>query len=67
MITLDSNNKYKITTKRWLTPRGNWVNDTEGISPDYIIDTESYYYDDNDINKDSQLNSAIQYILKEKK
>lgn len=67
MITLDSNNKYKITTKRWLTPRGNWVNDTEGISPDYIIDTESYYYEDNDMNKDSQLNSVIQYILKEKK
>ena len=61
MVTLDSKDKYKITTKKWLTPLGNWINDTKGIEPDYKVDTENRYYDDE--NKiDNQLEKAVDVI-----
>ena len=63
MISLDSDNKYKITTKKWLTPKGNWINDTEGIIPDIEIDTEEISFGDASYN-DVQLNKALEEVTK---
>ena len=63
MVSLDSDNKYKITTKKWLTPKGNWINDTEGIIPDIEIDTEEISFGDTNYN-DAQLNKALEEATK---
>ena len=31
---MENGDQYKFTTKKWLSPKGTWVNDTEGIVPD---------------------------------
>ena len=63
MVSLDSDNKYKITTKKWLTPKGNWINDTKGIIPDVEVDTEVISYGETD-TEDAQLNRAIDEAIK---
>ena len=63
MVSLDSNNKYKITTKKWLTPKGNWINETEGIIPNIEIDTEEISFGDVGYN-DAQLNKALEEATK---
>lgn len=54
LVFLKSGKQYKITTKKWLTPKGNWVNDTNGINPDYHISQTT--------GDDDQLNAVIEYI-----
>lgn len=58
----DSNeNQYKITTKKWLTPNGNWINEV-GIRPDYEIELdEKYLIEPTDAN-DNQLQKAIEIL-----
>lgn len=63
MVSLDANNKYKITTKKWLTPKGNWINDTEGIIPDIEVDTEAISFGNTEYN-DTQLKRAIEELTK---
>lgn len=63
MVSIDSDNKYKITTKKWLTPNGNWINDTEGIIPDVEIDTEEISFGDTTYN-DTQLSKALEEATK---
>jgi carboxyl-terminal processing protease len=46
-----------ITTARWLTPKGNWVNET-GLEPDVIIE------DNPDTAEDEQLLKAIEELNK---
>lgn len=62
LVTLTDGTQYKITVKKWLTPRGNWINDTEGISPDIEIDLDSKYYETYEDEDDTQLQRALQYI-----
>ena len=38
MVNLSDGTQYKLTTKKWLTPDGNWINDTEGIIPDEEVE-----------------------------
>lgn len=45
-----------ITTARWLTPNGTWVNET-GLEPDIIIE------DDPETSEDEQLQRAIEEVL----
>lgn len=63
MVSLDANNKYKITTKKWLTPKGNWINDTKGVIPDIDIDTDEISFGDNEYN-DAQLRRAVEELAK---
>ena len=63
MVSIDTNNKYKITTKKWLTPKGNWINDTKGIIPDIELDTEVISYGEVE-TEDAQLNRAIDEAIK---
>ena len=63
LITLSNGMQYKITTKKWLSPNGNWVNDTEGIEPDIEVSMDKKYYQTYDKNDDNQLQEAINYII----
>lgn len=65
LITLSNGQQYKITTKKWLTPNGNWINDSEGISPDIEIELNEKYYDTYDENDDNQLQKAIEILLED--
>lgn len=64
LSTLSNGDKYKITTKKWLTPKGNWINDTKGIVPDIEVHlTEKYAANPTDDN-DDQLQRAIDELAK---
>ena len=62
LVTLSDGTQYKITVKKWLTPKGNWINDTKGIEPDIKIDLDSKYYKTYDVEDDTQLQEAFKYI-----
>lgn len=52
----------KITTQKWLTPNGNWINET-GITPtESLALNESFLYDQSDAN-DNQLQKALQVVV----
>ncbi len=55
---LSNGTSYKITTQKWLTPKGNWIH-KEGITPDVELE------DNLETEEDEQLNEAIK-ILSEK-
>ena len=44
MISLTDGAQYKITIKKWLTPKGNWINETEGIEPDEVVELDDKYF-----------------------
>lgn len=62
LVTLKDGTQYKLTVKKWLTPKGNWVNDTEGIVPDIEVDLSEKYYTTYNEEDDDQLQSALNYI-----
>lgn len=64
LITLSDGTKYKITVKKWLTPNGNWINDTEGIEPDITVELDEKYYTSGLDEDDTQLREALNYIKK---
>ncbi len=63
LITLSNGVQYKITTKKWLSPNGTWVNDNEGINPDIEVQLDEKYYQTYDREDDNQLQTAIDYII----
>ena len=64
MVNLTDGSQYKITIKKWITPKGNWINDTKGIIPDEEIDMSDEYYKTLSDEDDTQLNYAIKYLSK---
>ena len=62
LVTLTNGVQYKITTKKWLTPNGNWINETEGIEPDIEVKMNEEYYNTYDDSDDNQLQTAIDYL-----
>lgn len=64
LVELSNGDKYKITTKRWLSPKGNWVNDTEGINPDVDVSLNADYLKNPTDENDNQLAEAIKTALK---
>ena len=58
----DSNeSQYKITTKKWLTPNGNWINEV-GIKPDYEMELDEKYFLEPTDAHDNQLQKAIEIL-----
>lgn len=55
--------QYKITTKKWLTPKGNWVNKT-GLQPDLEVKQSDEYLISPTKENDAQLSEAIKLLLK---
>lgn len=62
LVTLSNNNQYKITTQRWLTPKGVCVSDTNGIEPDKKVSQSTKYYETGNEEDDVQLKEAINYL-----
>lgn len=61
LVTLTDGTQYKFTTKKWLTPKGNWINGV-GVSVD-IEEILSEEYENNPTEEnDNQLQRAIQYL-----
>jgi len=62
---LQNNNdsQYKITTKKWLTPNGNWINEV-GITPDYEVELDEKYYIEPTDENDNQLQKALELLTK---
>ena len=58
-----SNVQYKITTKKWLTPNGNWIHE-KGVNPDFEVSLDDKYYDNPSVETDNQLQKAIYELTK---
>lgn len=61
--SLSNGDEYKFTTKKWLTPKGNWVNDN-GIKPTIEVTLSKGYYDNPTEQNDNQLQEALNYLRK---
>ena len=59
----NNDNQYKLTTKRWLTPKGNWIHGI-GIKPDYEVKLDESYYKEPIKQNDAQLQKAIELLTK---
>lgn len=61
-IELSTGASYKVTTKKWLSPNGNWINEV-GVTPNiYIEGAKDWYNYTHD--KDVQLQKALEEITK---
>ncbi len=63
LVTLPDDSEYKFTTKKWLTPKGNWIN-KKGVAPDYTVSLNNKYYDEPTEENDNQLQKALEVITK---
>ena len=61
--TLPDGEQYKFTTKKWLTPKGNWIHE-KGVEADVDVEFNKDYYDNPTHENDNQLQEAIKTILK---
>jgi carboxyl-terminal processing protease len=59
----DSGVQYKLTTKKWLTPKGNWINGV-GISPDVEVKLDESYFSNPTEDNDNQLQAAFDTLTK---
>lgn len=57
---LSDGSVIKVTTAKWLTPKGSYIHET-GIEPEIIIERTS---EDRAANKDPQLDRAIEELQK---
>lgn len=65
MVNLSNGDQYKITTKKWLSPKGNWINDTKGINPDIQVQLDETYMNNPTEENDNQLKEALRLALEE--
>ena len=63
VLTTSTDLQYKLTTKKWLTPKGVWIHG-EGIKPDYEVILDSSYYENPSDETDNQLQKAIELLIK---
>ncbi|MBR6113256.1 MAG: S41 family peptidase [Bacilli bacterium] len=60
---LESGATVKYTIQKWLTPKGNWINE-KGITPDIEVELDEEYYKTYDKKDDNQLQKAIEELSK---
>ena len=53
--------QYKVTTKKWLTSNGEWINEV-GVKPDLEISLSENYYKNPILENDDQYQAAIKYL-----
>jgi len=63
MSNLSKETEFKITTKRWLTPKGNSIN-KKGVATDFDVKLSDEYKKDPSDKNDNQLQKAIEEISK---
>lgn len=56
--TLQDGTQYKFTTKKWLTPEGNWVHE-KGITPDVEVELDEGYRNEPTRENDNQFQRAV--------
>ncbi len=61
LLELGKNVEYKITTKKWLTPKGHSI-DKKGVSVDYEVELDDEYKNDPSEENDNQLQKALEVI-----
>lgn len=61
-IELSTGASYKVTTKKWLSPNGNWINEV-GVKPDIYIEGSKEWFNLSH-EKDVQLQKALEEITK---
>lgn len=60
---LKSGATVKYTIQKWLTPKGNWINEV-GVTPDIKVELTDEYMNDPTDENDSQLQKAIEELSK---
>ena len=63
LVTVEESIEYKFTTKKWLTPNGNWIHKI-GVKPDIEVELDKAYYTNPIEENDNQLQEAIRYLTK---
>lgn len=63
LVDVDDHIEYKFTTKKWLTPNGNWIH-KKGIVPDIEVKLDSKYFKNPSDVTDNQLQEALHYLTK---
>ena len=53
--------QYKVTTKKWLTSNGEWINEV-GIKPDLEVNLSEKYFKNPSLDTDDQYQAAIKYL-----
>lgn len=61
LITLSDGTEYKFTTKKWLTPKGNWIHE-KGVEVDYEVELDQNYFANPKDELDTQLNKALEIL-----
>lgn len=61
---LDNGATVKYTIQKWLTPKGNWINEV-GVEPTVIVEFDAQtYYDNPSHETDNQLQKALEVLTK---
>ena len=63
VVALKNGDTYKLTTKKWLTPKGNSI-DGVGVKPDIEVELSENYTNSPSDDTDDQLQAAINSLLK---
>ena len=66
LLELDNNTEYKITTKLWLSPKGNSIN-KKGVVPDLEIYPSNEYKENPSEETDNQLRRSVEEVSKKVK
>lgn len=53
--------QYKVTTKKWLTSNGEWINEV-GIKPNLEVSLSENYFKNPSLETDDQYQAAIKYL-----
>lgn len=61
LVRLSNGDSYKFTTKKWLTPNGNWIHE-KGVIPDIEISLDENYMNHPSDETDLQLQKALEVI-----
>lgn len=61
--TLPDGSMVKYTVQKWLTPNGNWVNET-GVEPTDIVELDIGYAENPIMENDNQLQKALELVAK---
>lgn len=61
--TLESGATVKYTIQKWLTPEGNWINET-GLTPTHPVDLDVKYITNPVDENDNQLQTALEEVSK---
>lgn len=60
---VNGSTEYKVTTKKWLTPKGDWINEI-GVEPNIKVDLSEEYKNSPSYETDNQLQTALDTLTK---